>query len=148
MQTRSSFPLELVLAVVFSGVFSSVPMQANGQGEADTSAAQDSFTPMSLITRANPVYPDECRKRGIEAVVHVGFMVSEQGTVAQILQVRTKFDRSLTRHLDRHRLRRFRHLFEDSALDAVRQFKFEPATRNGKPMASRICDLPIRFVLH
>lgn len=148
MQTRFSFPFGLVLAIVLSGTFSTLPIQAIGQSQADTVAASDSFTPMALTTRAKPVYPDECRKRGIEAVVHVGFMVSERGDVSEIFKVRTEFDGGLTRHMDRHRLRRFRMLFEHSALDAVRQFKFEPATLNGKPMASRICDLPIRFVLH
>ncbi|MCX5753164.1 MAG: hypothetical protein NTW97_05895 [Candidatus Krumholzibacteria bacterium] len=148
MQARSHILLGLILAIVFSGAFNTVPGQANGQSEADTVAAQDSFTPMELIKFPSPIYPDECHKRGIEAIVHVGLIVNEAGNVAQVFQAHTDFDSKLARHMDKNRLRRFAKLFEDSAIAAVKQFEFKPATRGGKPVAQRVCDMKIRFQLH
>jgi protein TonB len=79
------------------------------------------------IFQAAPVYPPELRKRKTEGSVYVLFEVDVQGRV-----MNPKVEKSS------------HEAFSPPALAAVRQWKFEPAVRNGRKVPCRM-RVPIRF---
>jgi periplasmic protein TonB len=82
-------------------------------GRPETSYSQ-SFV---LIKAVTPIYPAHERAEGIEGTVTVEMRVDEFGTVAEANVLSRVGPES----------------FEHSALDAVRQFLFEPSMENGQP---------------
>lgn len=77
--------------------------------------------------QAQPSWPAELRGRRIEAVVTVLFVVDASGKVQE------------------PRVEKSTHpAFEKPALDAVRQWKFEPAVKGGRRVACKV-RVPIRF---
>ena len=79
------------------------------------------------LAQASPVYPMELRKKKVAGVVYVMFVVDDSGRV-QNPKVERASDPG----------------FERPAIDAVRQWRFEPATRGGRKVAVRM-RIPIRF---
>jgi TonB family protein len=71
----------------------------------------------ALIKTVEPVYPAFERSEGIEGTVTVEMLVDENGMVIEANALSIMGPES----------------FADSALDAVRQFVFEPPTENGRP---------------
>jgi TonB family protein len=86
-------------------------------------------TPPILISRVNPVYPPEARSKQVEGVVVVRVLVDKGGFVknAEIL----KGDPLLTQ----------------AAIDAVRQWRYKPATLGGAPSDSE-ARVDVNFSLH
>jgi protein TonB len=82
--------------------------------------------PVPLAT-AVPDYPWYFRRLGIDGGVELIVTVDETGRVRDAL-VASSSDKA----------------FENPSLDAVKKWSFQPATRNGIPVASRV-SLPIRF---
>lgn len=79
------------------------------------------------IYRASPVYPAELRGKKIEGLVEVICIVDATGKVTDA------------------RIKRTNHpAFEKPALDAARQWKFEPAVRRGQRDTSHVT-VPFRF---
>ncbi len=79
------------------------------------------------VFQAAPLYPAELRGKKVEGVVTLIFVVDETGKVQT------------------PRLEKSSHpAFEKPALDAVRQWKFEPAIRAGQRVSCRM-RVPIRF---
>lgn len=79
------------------------------------------------IFQAAPNYPSELRKRNLQGSVQVVFLVDRDGKV-----VSPKVEKSTNPSFDR------------PALEAVRQWKFEPGTRNGEKVAFKM-RVPITF---
>jgi TonB family protein len=79
---------------------------------------------------AAPVYPEMARIRGYEGVVLVAAEILPDGSVGN-LKIRKSSGYAV---------------LDQSALEAVRPWKFEPAKRSGKPFAVWV-ELPIKFVL-
>jgi len=79
------------------------------------------------LFQAAPLYPFEMRRKNVEGTVYVLFVVDQEGRV-----VNPTVEKSTHR------------AFEKPAIDAVRQWKFEPAVRNGEPVQARL-RVPIRF---
>ncbi|HEU4929443.1 MAG TPA: TonB family protein, partial [Candidatus Krumholzibacteria bacterium] len=71
----------------------------------------------ALIRAVEPVYPMDARIDGIEGMVTVEMLVNENGFVEEANVLSLMGPDS----------------FEESALNAVRQFLFEPPTENGQP---------------
>jgi len=103
---------------------------AISQAEADLAAARDATAAQTNIVSAaalkrvrmvSPTYPDAARKRGIEGWVELAFTVQTNGTVDQV-EVRNASPADV---------------FEDSAIRAVRQWRFEPVVRNGERVEQR-----------
>lgn len=94
-------------------------------GEALSSADLDQ-RPRPVLT-VEPVYPAELRKRRLEGTVSVVFLVGTDGKVRNP-QVERSTDPS----------------FDRPALEAVRQWKFEPGMRNGAKVEFKMRQ-PIRF---
>lgn len=79
------------------------------------------------IFQAAPNYPSELRKRNLEGSVQVVFLVDRDGKV-----VGPKVEKSTNPSFDR------------PAIEAVRQWKFEPGTRNGEKVSFKM-RVPITF---
>lgn len=79
------------------------------------------------VFQASPTYPSEMRGRKIEGVVTVLFVVDETGKV-----VRQRAEKSNNE------------AFEKPALDAVKQWKFEPAVKGGQRVACKM-RVAVRF---
>lgn len=73
------------------------------------------------IKQAPPEYSDEARRKKLEGTVLLSLVVTANGDTADI-----KVTRALGSGLD------------EKAIDAVREWKFEPATKDGKPVAVNI----------
>ncbi|HEV3073332.1 MAG TPA: energy transducer TonB [Thermoanaerobaculia bacterium] len=68
-----------------------------------------------------PVYPEEALRAGLEGLVVLEAIVDERGRVGHDIKV----------------VRRLGHGFDEAAVAAVRQWRFRPATRDGKPIKVR-----------
>ncbi len=82
---------------------------------------QPSLTPPSLAQTVEAVYPEEARAQGITGAVELLVTIAVDGTV-----------------LDAQVVTPAGHGFDEAAVEAVRRFRFEPARRDGQPIASRI----------
>jgi TonB family protein len=103
---------------------------AISQAEADLTAARDATAAQTNIVSAaslkrvrmvSPVYPDAARKRGVEGWVELAFTVQTNGTVDAV-EVRNASPAEV---------------FDDAAMRAVRQWRFEPIVRNGEKVEQR-----------
>lgn len=89
--------------------------------------ANDRAAPEPLSTPA-PRYPQEALRMGVGGTVRINVTVAADGSVDRLVLA----EGSGNRHLDR------------AALDTVRRWRFQPATRNGQPVAADIL-VPIVF---
>jgi TonB family protein len=95
-------------------------LQAHGAARAETvpMSRPVSYSETYVILRTvRPRYPEEERKRGIEGSVLVELLVDEQGLVARANALNLVGPVS----------------FQDSALEAARQFVFQPPIIDGEP---------------
>ncbi|TLX22178.1 energy transducer TonB [Thermomonas fusca] len=90
-------------------------------------APGDRAQPQPLSTPA-PRYPREALRMGAGGTVRITVTVAADGSVER----QELTDSSGNRHLDR------------AALETVRRWRFQPATRNGKPVAAEV-SVPIVF---
>ena len=93
------------------------------------SAAQTQ--PAKMITETSPVFPFEYRKDEIEGWVQLSFIVNEQGKVTDALL------HDSTGHA----------LFEQAALEAVQQWQYRAASRNGIPVNQSFNAVTLNFRL-
>ena len=112
----------LTTAIVCATMFASVALST---ARADDSASYD-VRPVPVKTPP-PAYPDSLRRDGITGLVAVRVVVDESGNVAEC-EV-TKSSRSE---------------FEQPALNAIRSWKFKPASKGGAAVRSRLV-IPIAF---
>jgi TonB family protein len=103
---------------------------AIAQAEKDLAAAREANALQTNIVSANslkrtrtvqPVYPEAARKRGVEGWVELAFTVTPNGTVEDV-EVRNASPANV---------------FDDSAVRAIRGWRFEPVERNGEKVAQR-----------
>lgn len=103
---------------------------AISQAEADLTAARDanlqqtnivSAASLKRVRMVSPSYPDSARKRGVEGWVELAFTVQTNGSVDQV-EVRNSSPADV---------------FDDAAIRAVRQWRFEPVERNGQRVEQR-----------
>lgn len=87
--------------------------------------------PMQLLSGSGPVYPSAAKAQGIEGVVVVRYGVSRDGRV-----VDARVDSA-----------RPEGIFEASALTAVRSWRYNPALRDGEPVAVDNVVSTLRFEL-
>jgi protein TonB len=83
------------------------------------------------ISRVSPVYPYEARQKTIEGVVMVKFLVDGEGRVTRVAVVEADPPK----------------VFDQAALDAVRQWRFQPASLDGEAVAAWM-SVPIRFKMN
>jgi TonB family protein len=110
---------------VAGGVVSEKELEEFAEGAVKV---EGDINPPRLLKKANPVYPEEARKKGIEGVVILCCRTDEQGNVvgAKILKSIPELDQA--------------------AIDALKQWKYEPMIIEGKP-SPLIFTVTIRFQL-
>jgi protein TonB len=82
------------------------------------------------VYQPNPEYAERPRKKKLQGTVLLSMIVSPDGTVR---------DPQVTRSLDKD--------LDKKALESVRKWKFEPATKDGEPVAYRVV-VEINFHLY
>jgi TonB family protein len=90
----------------------------------DQTALQTNIVSTASLKRTrmvNPVYPESARKRGIEGWVELTFTVQPNGAVDEVA-VRNASPATV---------------FDDAAIRAIRQWRFEPIVRNGERVPQR-----------
>jgi protein TonB len=85
---------------------------------------------VELVSMKPPVYPPRCLRMGLEGIVKVRVLVGENGVPQEVSVARSSGES----------------LLDEAALEAVRQWVFRPATRNGVP-ARAYAVVPIEFKL-
>jgi protein TonB len=85
--------------------------------------------PMELLSGSGPVYPPEAKARGTEGFVVVRYGVSLDGRV-----INARVDRAEPEGI-----------FEAAALEAVRSWRYQPAVRDGEPVAVDNVVSTVRF---
>lgn len=88
----------------------------------------DATPPIAAVDNESPVYPTAARIAGLEGVVKIKTRISAGGSV-ETAEVESGDEP-----------------FASAALEAVRNWRFTPAQRNGEPVAS-LAIIPIRFRL-
>ena len=87
-------------------------------------------TPPEPIFQIAPHYPTQAKSRGIEGEVELAFIVDDLGQVGEI-----RIQKSYPKRI-----------FDSAAINAVKNWKFKPATKNGANVSSWAI-LPIQFQL-
>ncbi len=85
---------------------------------------------VELVRMKPPVYPPRCLRLGLEGVVRVRVLVGENGVPQEVAIAATSGEA----------------LLDEAALEAVREWVFKPALRNGVPARSWAV-VPIEFKL-
>jgi protein TonB len=73
------------------------------------------------ISQTGPVYPRTLRTQRLEGTVDVGFVITSKGTTQ-----------------DPHAVSSTNEGFEQAAIDAVKKWRFKPATKDGKPVNTKV----------
>lgn len=89
----------------------------------------DDETPPRPIRMTQPVYPDAAFSDGVEGTVVIELLIGESGEVAH------------------SELRISIPALDDAALECVRQWRFEPARGDGRPVAA-VARAPVTFRIH
>lgn len=97
-------------------------------GFAAVAFAQSKLEPPVPVRMVKPDVPEHLRKTGAVGIVVVKCTVDEQGNV-----IDPEVQKSTNPDLDQ------------SAVDAVKKWKFKPAKQDGNPVAKKV-SIPIKFV--
>ena len=81
-----------------------------------------------VITKVNPIYPDLAREANVEGTVMVQALVGKDGKVKDVRVVKSN------------------PMFDQNAVEAVKQWVFKPALANNKPVAVWV-GIPVSFKL-
>jgi periplasmic protein TonB len=92
-------------------------------------ALADPKEPPVPVRTVAPDYPAEMRRDGASGVVMVDCVIDERGNVTE-----TKVEKSSNV------------AFERPALEALKKWKFKPATLNGNAVSTRVT-IPIKFIV-
>jgi TonB family protein len=95
---------------------------------ADDTQKHGGIQPARLLKKTIPVYPALAKKARIQGVVLLEATITESGRLEEVTVV------------SGHRM------LIDAALDAIRQWRYEPARSNGTPMRSPV-NIRVNFVL-
>jgi protein TonB len=85
---------------------------------------------LKLLDMKPPVYPPRCLRMGIEGLVKVRVLVGENGRPQEVTIGRSSGETAL----------------DNAAMEAVRDWRFEPAKRNGVPVRAWAV-VPVEFKL-
>jgi len=96
--------------------------------EKDATPVREGESAPKLIKSVTPVYPEEARKKGIQGVVILEAKIDESGRVADIMVLRSVPE------------------LDEAAIDAVRQWIYEPLVIKGKAMKA-VFTLTVKFAL-
>ena len=83
----------------------------------------DGVTAPTIVREVKPQYTTEARKAGIQGTVTLDVVVVQDGTVGEV---------KVTRSLDE------KYGLDEQAVKAVKQWTFNPGTKDGKPVPVRV----------
>jgi TonB family protein len=86
--------------------------------------------PPQIVEKAQPDYPEKLRAAGITGVVVVQFGVDAKGKVENVSVFKSDHPE-----------------LDAPAVEAVQKWKFQPATRDGRPVEVRVIRVPITFAM-
>jgi len=95
----------------------------------DAVPCKDDIKPPKIIKQVNPVYPEEARKKGIQGVVILEAKTDEYGRVMDAMILRSIPE------------------LDQAAIEAVRQWVYEPLLIDGKPTKG-LFTVTVRFQLN
>jgi TonB family protein len=100
-------------------IFIAITPRAIGEtsGAVETFTVGDEIKGPKVVTRVEPSYPEELRRQKKAGIVVIQAIVNTDGSVGSA---------AVVRHSDPG--------FDETALTAVRQWRYEPATLHGKPV--------------
>jgi outer membrane biosynthesis protein TonB len=81
-----------------------------------------------LVYRADPEFPEAARKRNFLSIVKAALIVTADGKPADVHVIDSQVDK-----VDKN-FRKAQQEIEDSAVAAIKQYQFAPATYQGKPV--------------
>ena len=90
-----------------------------GRGALAFSAGLSDRDPLPLV-RVEPQYPPQAARRGLEGWVHVRFTITTAGSIKNAVVVKSSNG-----------------VFERAALQAVAKWKYQPQTKDGKPVEAQ-----------
>jgi TonB family protein len=114
-----------VVGAVVGGVVTEKDLEEFAKGAVK---AEGNITPPRLVKQVDPIYPEEARKKHIQGIVILSARTDEQGNVVGV-----KLLRSIPE-------------LDQAAIDALKQWKYEPKIIDGKPRAL-IFTVTVRFQL-
>ena len=94
----------------------------------DAVACKGDIQPPRLLKKVNPVYPEEARKKGVQGVVILEAKIDESGRVMDAMILRSVPG------------------LDQAAIDALRQWVYEPMVIGGKP-AKALFTVTVKFQL-
>ena len=113
-----------------SGILGDSSGGLGGNADGGTGLVEDFDHKPRIVHRVKVEYPEDARKKRIIGHVLLRFRLDETGLLSQL-----EVSRAVPPGV-----------FEQAALEAVKQWRFAPALKNGRPVACRV-ELPIPFVL-
>jgi protein TonB len=122
-------PTQMIPTVASPVSTSSAPAPTARPAEPPAKPVEVVRTAPRLLRQVQPDYTPEARQAGIEGMVGLTVQINEEG-----VPVRAGVARSLDAGLDR------------KAIEAVAQWRFAPATADGKPVAATV-NVEVRFQL-
>ncbi len=115
-----SIALVSTIAILLSGRVSLAQDQPEQASDVVYERLGKDITPPRAVYQPGPEYAERARKEKIQGIVMVSIVITPEGTVRD-----AKITTSLDKDLDK------------KALEAVSKWKFQPATKDGKPVALR-----------
>ena len=115
-------PAEAATAVTMATAVSDAAAAASSSDDEKSRQAvkydpEAGITAPKLIQKVDPVYPEEARKNRIQGLVISEALIDRSGDVVDVKVVETADE-----------------VFNQPTIDAIRQWKFEPATKDGEPV--------------
>jgi TonB family protein len=114
---------------VVGGVLSQEMEKKRQEFEKDAVPCKGDIKPPKLLKKAEPVYPGEARKKGIQGVVILEAKIDESGRVMDAMILRSVPE------------------LDQAAIDAVQQWVYEPPVIDGKP-TKVLFTVTVRFQLN
>lgn len=118
---RAVSNLRFLIITLALGVMGPLTAVAQEGEESEEGDEQPVITPPELVDFVQADYPPEAQEQGLSAEVEVALTIAVDGSVSEAA-VETPVGNG----------------FDEAAVAAVRQFRFEPARRHGEPIAVRI----------
>lgn len=123
-------PFRMILALALVAALAATAAVA-GPDKGQPTKDQPTEPKLIPASMAKPVYPDAERKGGVEGTVILAVDISAAGAVAG-----AKVDTPVDGHP----------AFSDAAIAAVKQWRFEPARLDGRPVGITV-KIPVKFAL-
>lgn len=129
---ESGVSLELDVEAIAAGIGAEFGSAGGGGGDGTArgalafSAGLSDRDPLPLV-RVEPQYPPQAARRGLEGWVHVRFTITTAGSIKDAVVVKSSHG-----------------VFERAALQAVAKWKYQPQTRDGKPIEAQ-AETVLRF---